>query len=131
MQVLEQRKRVASVPKASRTKESLEEVLLSRNERERNIDLYSHQVQEIEAARLRRGRGGTAAAERYQRGKDILSLAQTYEPLYGGDHGTGLSIIDGLGQWTSFLFPSKIADERIAAYSHESCHVSLKEIKGY
>ncbi|NLX85716.1 MAG: DNA repair protein RecN [Clostridiales bacterium] len=132
--VLEQRKRVASLyQRLLEQKKALEEVLLSEMERERNIDLYSYQVQEIEAARLREGE-----EEELLRQREVLanaekifqSLAQSYELLYGGDHGTGLSIIDGLGQVDQLLVPFKDMDERIGGFYSdiESCHVSLKEI---
>ena len=132
--VLEQRQRVASLyQRLQEQKKALEEVMLSEMERERNIDLFSYQVQEIEAARLKEGE-----EEELLRQREVLanaerifqSLAQSYELLYGNDHSTGLSIIDGLGQVDQLLVPFKEMDERIGGFYNiiESCRVSLKEI---
>ena len=132
--VLEQRKRVATLhERLQELKTALEAVMISEKEREKNIDLYSYQVQEIEAARLKDGE-----EEDLLRQRDVLvnaerifqSLAQSYELLYGGDHNTGIGIVDGLGQVSQLLAPFVGMDERLSSFRDtvEYCHVSLKEI---
>ncbi len=131
--VLEQRKRVASMyDRLLELRRILEEINKSEMERERNIDLYSYQVQEIEMASLREGEDQELARQRevmVNAEKIYQSLIQAYQLLYEGDSDSGAGIVDGLNQVISLLAPFSSMDDSIGGYHSavETSYISLRE----
>ena len=102
-------------------------------ERERNIDLYSYQVQEIEDANLEIGE-----EEELLRRREVMvnaekiyqSLAQSYQLLYGNDESAGITVVNGIGQVNALLSPYADMDDRIAGFQRitETSYHSLREM---
>jgi len=133
-EVIEQRQKVASMyGRLHKLKKALEEIRISEMERERNIDLYSYQIGEIEKAELKEGED-----DELIRRRDVLanaenifqSMAQSYQLLYGGEDGSGAGLVDGLGQVCQNLAPFTDMDREIGDFykAVESSCIMLREI---
>ncbi|MGI6703363.1 MAG: DNA repair protein RecN [Clostridia bacterium] len=131
--VLKQRERVASLyGRLLDLKKELELIRVSEMERERSIDLYSYQIEEIEKAGLKEGED-----EELIRQRDVLanaerifqSMAQSYQLLYGGEDGSCAGMVDGLGQVSQLLAPFTELDKEIDGFHSavESSCILLRE----
>ncbi|MBA1337030.1 MAG: DNA repair protein RecN [Firmicutes bacterium] len=114
-----------------KAKRMLEEILRSERERQRDIDMYSFQVEEIDAAALRPGEDGELSRKRevmINAEKIYQSLAQCYQLLCRNDD-MGIAVVDGLNQAGSLLSPFVQMDASIEEFyrSVSSAYYSLKE----
>jgi DNA repair protein RecN (Recombination protein N) len=116
-----------------RLEKELEKSVRNEMERERNIDLYSYQVREIEDANLETGEeeGLTKRREVMVNAEKIYqSLAQSYQLLYGDDDSVGTTVTNGIGQVNALLSPYADMDDRIAGFQRiaETSYHSLREM---
>jgi DNA repair protein RecN (Recombination protein N) len=132
--LLEQRSKVKALyDKLLEAKRTLEERVVGEKERERNIDLYTFQVQEIEAAALKPGEDDELSRKRevlVNAERIFQSLVQSYKLLYGEEDNPVTGIVDGLGQVGQLLAPFTDMDGRIGGIhnSIEAAHISIKEV---
>lgn len=132
--VLCQREKVASIyEELFRLRKALESIRVSEMERERNIDLYSYQINEIKDAGLKIDEEEELTLQREvlaNAEKIFQGTAQSYQLLYGTEDGGAQGIVDGLGQATQFLSPFVDMDGSIRDFHSalESSNILLKEI---
>jgi DNA repair protein RecN (Recombination protein N) len=131
--VLKQRTKVAEMyNRLQRLNRDLERMIAQEAERQRNIDYYSYQVDEIDRAglsidednELSRKREVLANAE-----KIYQSLMQSYQILYDGDDALP-AVVDRLGQVETLLEPFAGMDSAIEQFYDTVCSslLALKDI---
>lgn len=133
-EVIEQRKKTSNLyQQLVWQRRALETAIQNERERERNIDIYSFQVQEIQDANLQededkellRRREVMANAE-----KIYEALVTSYRLLYGDEAETDIAAVNSIGQINSLLAPFIDIDNRIREFhdSVETSYHSLREI---
>lgn len=96
----------------------LDDMVKNEMERQRNIDLYDYQINEISAANLQVGED-----EELEKKREVMAnaeriyqaLAAGYQILYQGD-GNSLTVIDGLNQASALLSPFVHMDQAISEF---------------
>lgn len=115
-----------------KARKTLDDMTRNEMERQRNIDLYSYQVQEIDDADLKPGEDDVLSRKRevmLNAEKIYQSLAQSYQLLYQSDDMV-MTVVDGLNQIGSLLSPFIHMDTSIKEFHDvvNSSYLSLKEI---
>ncbi len=139
--LLKQSEKVASkYKKLLNLRKKLKEIESNEIERERNLNLFAYQVDEIEKARLEVGE-----EEELIRRRDVLanaenifqSMGQAYQLLYGEENITLPGAVDGLGQAIQLIAPFTELDEKIKNFHdviESSCILlreTLREMEAY
>lgn len=131
--LLEQREKTASTyEKLFKLRKRLREIETDEKERERDLGLFSYQIDEIKRAELE-----VDEEEELIRRRDILAnaekifqgMAQSYQLLYGEENITAPGVVDGLGQAAQLIFPFVDMDKKICDFHSaiESSCIMLKE----